>query len=46
MLDEAREGFMIKNDKVKRKRKHVNPINPYANADLLEVISESNTSEC
>lgn len=41
MLDEAREGFMIKNDKVKRQRKHVNPINPYANADLLEKPSES-----
>ncbi|KAM0846516.1 hypothetical protein ACQ4PT_055617 [Festuca glaucescens] len=36
MLDEAHEGFMIKNDEVKRQRKHVNPINPYANADLLE----------
>ncbi|KAM0865682.1 hypothetical protein ACQ4PT_043103 [Festuca glaucescens] len=40
MLDEAHEGFMIKNDKVKRQRKHVNPINPYANADLLEKPNE------
>ncbi|KAK1632910.1 hypothetical protein QYE76_007225 [Lolium multiflorum] len=40
ILDEAREGFMIKNDKLKRQRKHVNPINPYANADLLEKPSE------
>jgi len=32
MLDEAHEGFMTENGEVK----HGNPINPYANADLLE----------